>query len=192
VTRETYRHALDTVLLPQGFTRSGDDWVRARGDMWECVNLQRSIGFGLTVNLLKADLATERLLESISSERSLIYPRMPTRLGTLATGYDRWWRNDPNGPKEAADLLIRYGLPWFEQVQMLEDQLEHWYQLGEGKGWYSAPSLIGRAITLYRLGRLDEALAVLRRPIPRTAIPGNVASVAALRAWMERQSSGCT
>lgn len=189
MTKLTYVGSLDEVLRPHGFVRDGDDWVRIRGDYWECVNLQRSVGCGVTVNVLKKDVATERLLRSIPTKANLLYPPEQERLGLLASRFDKWWRNDPNGPNEAADLMFRYGLPWFDVVQTLEDQIKHWYQFGTGDGWYFAPAIIGRAVALYRMGRMDEALAVLGHRIPRTAIASGVAAVAALRYWMQAQPS---
>jgi hypothetical protein len=43
---------------------------------------------------------------------------------------------------------------------------------------------VGLALTLYRMGEIEEACEVLRKPVPRTAIKVNVAWVVKTRAWL--------
>ncbi len=71
----SYAKALDKVLVPRGFARSGDDWVRVRGDMWECLNRQSSWLGGVTVNLYMKDLVTESLFLEIFAPDGVACPR---------------------------------------------------------------------------------------------------------------------
>src|SRR5678815_4880472 len=97
----SYAATLEQVLRPLGFERSGDDWVRVRGDIWECVNRQSS-WMGVTVNLYVKDLETEKLfLEIFAREGAIQMPSKSERIGALIDGYDRWWKSDePDGPRE--------------------------------------------------------------------------------------------
>jgi len=95
----SYAKALDDTLRPVGFERAGDDWVRVRGDMWECVNRQSSNLSGVTVNLSVKDLVTEKLfLEIFGGDGAILLPPIQARIGEIIDGYDRWWTsNEPNG-----------------------------------------------------------------------------------------------
>lgn len=167
----SYAKALDQVLAPMGFKRAGDDWVRVRGDMWECVNRQPSGLDGVTVNFLMKDLKTEKLYLTIFGREGVVQmPPIDTRIGALIDGYDRWWKSDqPNGPGEMAEAVLRYGLPWFDHVRTLAQQAESWFGRStalSGRG-YHGPSLVGLALTLHRMGETAEACEVLRKPVPR-------------------------
>lgn len=189
----TYRGALDNVLTPEGFVRDGSEWIRTRGDMWESVDLQVSTIAGTTANLVMKDLETERMLgEALGVRKSNHINAISIRIGNLINGFDRWWRQDPNGPAELSQALVTYGLPYFDRVKTLEEQAARWYGRG-GKRWHGK-SLICLAITLYRMGELDEACAELSVPTPRTAIPAAVANVQTVRRWLgcERADAGAS
>ncbi len=118
-------------------------------------------------------------------------PAVDERIGTLIDGYDRWWKSDePNGPSEMADTVIRYGLPWFDRVRTLEEQAENWCArktvLMDRS--YHGRSLVHLALTLYRMGEVREACDVLRKPVPRTAIESSVRDVAKVRKWLGCES----
>lgn len=189
MTRPSYPKALDDVLRPLGFKRTGDDWVRIRGDMWECVNRQSSWLGGVTVNVCMKDLETEKLFLSIfGADGAVEMAPLVIRVGTLIDNHDRWWKSDePNGPREMADAVLKYGLPWFDQVRTLEQQAENWFarRTAPSSRGYHSPSLIRLALTLYRMGEIREACEVLRKPVPRTAIQGGVRDVARVREWLD-------
>jgi hypothetical protein len=196
MTRLSYAKALDVALRPLGFVRNGDDWVRIRGDMWECVNRQSSWRGGVTVNLDMKDLETEKLfLEILGPHGVAAMAPIDTRIGTLIDGYARWWKSDePDGPQSLVTAVLEHGLPWFDRVRSLEQQAENWYGR---KGaltdrGYHGYSLIGLALTLYRLGETEEACRVLAKPVPRTAIPWSVEMVATVREWLGCNVDGAT
>jgi hypothetical protein len=162
--------------------------VRTRDDIWECVNRQVSNYYGVTINFYINDLEAEKLyLDVFASDGAIRMPPIYTRLGALIDGYDRWWRSDePNGPANMIADLVKYGLPWFDRVRTLEQQAEQWC---DRKGalasrGYHGQSLIRLALTLYRMGEIDEACEVLRKPVPRTAIQSSVQMVAKVREWL--------
>ena len=190
----SYVKALDQLLSPLGFKRSGDDWVRVRGDMWECVNRQSSTLYGVTANLSMKDLGTEKLfLEIFGGEGAIVLPPINVRIGELLDGHDRWWTSDePNGPNELADAVLKHGLPWFDEVCTLEQQAECWFarRTALTDRGYHGLSLVGLALTLYRMGEVQEAREVVRKPVPLTAIAANVKWVAKVREWLERAPSG--
>ena len=69
MSRLSYTKALDGVLQPLKFERQGKDWIRIRGDIWDCCNLQKSwIDGSVTVNLFAKDLETERILKTITCD----------------------------------------------------------------------------------------------------------------------------
>ena len=186
----SYVKALDDALRPLGFERTGDDWVRVRGDMWECVNRQSSNLSGVTVNLSVKALVTEKLfLEIFGGEGAILLPPIQARIGEVIDGYDRWWTsNEPNGPKELADAVLKHGLPWFDRVRTLEQQAECWFarKTALTSRGYHGLSLVGLALTLYRMGKLEEAREVVRKPVPKTAIPANVRWVTKVREWLDQ------
>jgi hypothetical protein len=155
--------------------------------MWECVNRQAG-QFGVTVNLLMKDLETEKLfLEIFGSEGAIQMPPISERIGQLIDGYDHWWKGEErDGPEKLAEAVLAYGLPWFDKVRTLEQQADHWYARREALSirGYHGRSLIGLALTLYRMGEVLEACDILGKPVPKTAIASNVASVAKAREWL--------
>lgn len=185
----SYAKALDDALRPLGFRRMGDDWRRIRGDMWECVNRQSSNLSGVTVNLSAKDLVTEKLfLEIFGGEGAILMPPIQARIGEVIDGYDRWWTSEePNGPKALVDAVLKHGLPWFDRVRTLEQQAECWFarRTAFTSRGYHGLSLVGLALTLYRMGELQEAREVVRKPVPKTAIPANVRRVAKVREWLD-------
>jgi len=186
----SYVKALDDALRPLGFERTGDDWVRVRGDMWECVNRQSSNLSGVTVNLSVKDLVTKKLfLEIFGGDGAILLPPIQARIGEVIDGYDRWWTSkEPNGPKELADVVLKHGLPWFDRVRTLEQQAECWFvrKTALTSRGYHGLSLVGLALTLYRMGELEEAREVVRKPVPKTAIPANVRWVTKVREWLDQ------
>lgn len=188
MTRLSYTKAIDRALAPLGFERSGKDWIRLRGDIWDCVNLQNSwVDGSVTVNLYAKDLETERILKAIECGAVLGIRLAGERIGMLIDGYDRWWKNDPNGPAELAEAVREYGLPWFDRVSTLEDQAAHWYfRTATAQPWRK-PNLTALAVTLYRLGQAEEALALFEAPVPKTAIATLVTEGRCVQRWLKEQ-----
>lgn len=187
MTRISYAKALDEALRPLGFKRSGDDWVRIRGDMWECCNRQSSWRGGVSVDLLINDLETEKLyLEIFAPYGAIRMPPIDVNVGILC-GDKQWWQADtPDGPKKLADLVVSCGLPWFDRVRTLEEQAAYWCgrETALSSRGYHWPSLVRLALTLYRMGEKSEACQVLRKPVPKTTIPASAARVAKVREWL--------
>ncbi len=189
MTKASYAKAITQALTPFGFKRSGSNWVRIRGDMWECVNLQRSqFAPELTVNLVQKDLETERLyLEIFGPDGAIQMQPQSDRIGQLIDGYDRWWEIDqPDGPEQLADAVVKYGLPRFDRVRTLAEQAEYWYHRPTllGSSGYPSRLMEHLALTLYRMGETEEACAVLRKRVTKTANSYHVDQVAKMRAWL--------
>jgi len=191
MTALSYTKALDRALHPLGFAREAKDWVRLRGDLREEVNLQRSwVDGSVTVNLFAKNLQTERILKSIACETALGVRMFGQRIGELIDGRDRWWKNDPDGPAELAEAVLAVGIPWFEQIQSLEDEAIKRYGRGTTGTW-SKPNLATLAVTLFRLGALDEALSLFDEPQPKMANPTLVAEGRCVQRWLQdRARSG--
>jgi hypothetical protein len=191
MTRLSYTKALDHALEPLGFSREGKkkDWVRLRGEVEDWVNLQKSwIDGSVTVNLFAKNVETERMLKSVDCAETLGITQSGERIGDLIDGHDRWWKNNPEGPKEVADAVLTYGIPWFERVQSLEDQASIWYWRGTTGSWRKQ-NLAALAMTLFRLGAVEEALALFDEPVPRTAIPMSVTKGRCMQRWLQEQAS---
>ena len=188
MTRPSYTAALDRLLKPLGFERDGRKWVRIRGSIRECVDLQKSSASGgVTANLICWDFEIESLLRSINRDAPQVVRPMVQRVSHLIDGRDRWWKNDPNGPSEVAEAVRAYGIPWLERVQSFEDQAVLWYgRAGTVRPWRNShlPEL---AVTLYLLGELDEALALFDAPVPKTAIQTLVAQGRCVEQWLKRK-----
>ena len=102
MSSRSYAKTLDGLLKPFGFERRGSEWSRVRGDMWECVDLQTSSIAGVTANIMAKDIVTESILSSVPCSRPIFMHPISMRIGHLIDGYDRWWRNNPDGPAELA------------------------------------------------------------------------------------------
>jgi hypothetical protein len=180
-----YAKALHALLKPLGFARTGNNWTRIRGDIWECVNIQGSWLGGVTVNVSAKDLKTAEILEAIPCEEELWLSAVTTRVGHLIDGYDRWWKDQPNGPAEMAEAVRVYGLPWFDRVRSVEDQAEKWY----GRYWDKSPwrntRLPELAVTLYRLGEVEEALKLFEAPERKTTPPRLVSECRCVERWLK-------
>lgn len=189
--RKSYPQALDTALRPFGFTREGDDWVRVRGDMWECVNRQSRWLGGVTVNLFQMDLKTDQLyVEIFGPDEPRPFVAQDMRIGKLINGYDRWWtRDDVNGPEEMAQAVVKFGLPWFDRVRTIEEQAVHWYGrdvILPDERQYGQRNLV-LALTLWRLGLHDEVRRLAERKPRRTSPEWDIQRMARLREWLATQ-----
>lgn len=189
MTRLSYTKAIDEVLRPAGFEREGKEWTRIRGEMKEQLDLQKSwVDGSVTVNVWAKNLETDRILRSIPCDAEMGIIQFGVRIGELIDGQDRWWRNDPNGPVELAQAVRIYALPWFDQFWTLEDQAAKRYGRGGVRAW-RGPNIPPLAVTLYRLGEIDEALALFDAPVPKTAIPNLVAKCKCVQRWLQDQAS---
>jgi hypothetical protein len=187
VSRPSYAKALDRLLTPLGFQREGNDWTRVRDDMWECVNLQISWVAGVTANLSAKDIKTAQILEAIPCEEQLWLRPITTRIGQLIDRRDRWWKNNPNGPAEMSEAVEDYGLPWFDRVRSVEDQAAKWYGRWVDESPWRNTSLPDLAVTLYRLGELEEALKLFEAPERRTTSPLLVTKCRCVERWLRAQ-----
>jgi hypothetical protein len=186
VSQPSYAKAFDKILKPRGFQREGNDWIRTRGDISERVDLQVSSIAGFTANVAKKDLETERIIRTIPCHGPVGAGEIIVRIGDLIDGRDRWWKNDPLGPAELSEAIETYGLPWFDGVNTLEEQAAHWYGRGARKPW-RGPYAAELAVTLYRMGELDEALALFDPPAPKTVIPFVLTSGRCVQRWLQEQ-----
>jgi len=138
--------------------------------------------------LYQKDLETEKLYLEIFAPRGAIQmPATDAAIGQLIDGNSRWWtKDDPDGPADMASAVLKYGLPWFDRVGTLEEQAANWYGRDQALSvrGYHGRSLVGLALTLYRMGQITEACRVLGKPVPKTAIPASVEDVRWVRAWL--------
>ena len=190
MSRLSYTRALDNLLFPLGFERQKNMWTRISGDIRERVNLQKSwVDGSVTVNLWADSVETLRIIETIPCKHELGLFTFGQRISGLVAefgGLDRWWKNNPDGPREVASLVETYALPWFCNVITLEDQARHWYGRGYTGTW-GKPNLAAQVVTLYRLGELDEALSMFDEAIPRMANPVMVEKARCIQRWVEDQ-----
>jgi hypothetical protein len=165
-----------------GFSRDGKWWSRTVGTLLERVDLQTSQFAGTTANLWSKDLATEKLLcEAIPWKRPMGIVEFGVRIGNLMGGKDKWWRNDPNGPAELAGAMQTHAPAFFESRRSLENQA-----LGFGRHddkWRNSATRIYLALTLYRMGEVEEACAALQNPANRLS-PEWLAEVESVRKWL--------
>lgn len=190
MTRLSYTKALHNLLVPLGFSREKNMWTRVSGEILERVDLQKSgIDGAVTVNFWVENIETDRIVRTIPCKHVLgVLPQI-VRIGRIVDGpysLDRWWKNNPDGPVEVAGLVRDYGLPWFRKVTTLEDEAQYWY--GRGKlGIWKRGNLPALAVTLFRLGELDEALGMFDEPIPRMAVPVMVERARCVQGWLQEQ-----
>ena len=183
-----YAKALHALLKPLGFSRKRNEWTRGRDDIWERVDIQGSWLGGVTVNVSAKDLRTAEILESIPCAAGLWLPPITSRVGQLIDKRDRWWTDEPDGPAEMAEAVRVYGVPWFDRVRSVEDQAAKWYGRYSTEGPWRNPSLPALAVTLYRLGELDEALALFTEPERKTGIASYVAKCRCVERWLKDQA----
>jgi hypothetical protein len=187
MSRKSYVSALDEVLKPLGFQRAGRVWSRQVGSVLERIDLQVSSIAGTTANLWTKDLATEALLqEAIPWKRPIGIIQEGYRIGELMEGkLDRWWKNDPNGPAELAEALKVHAPGYFEGHRSIEAQARYF---GRGSPrWYWVPGRIYLALTLYRMGEIEEACNVLSDP-PKSLVGTWKAQVDSVRDWLGCQA----
>lgn len=168
-----------------GFTRQGKEWVREIGTLVEHVGLQASSIAGTTANLWSYDTATNDLLKAAmpwKPDAGMVLSAM--RIGQLMDGHDRWWKNDPNGPTELAEAIKTHAPSFFETRRSLQDQALYFGRAEPRWKPGSTASRIYLALTLYRMGEMEEARAVLQNP-PKTAPASWLAQAESVREWLE-------
>ncbi len=165
MTRRSYTHALDQVLAPEGFVRSGREWTRLRDGFCETVDLQTASYLGITANLLSRDLAADQIMMEALPDGGA-GPFFYERIGEIIDGNDRWWRHAPNGPKELSEAVRDHGLPYFDRFQSLEERAKSSGRFSPK--WGGGPaSRLRCAVTLYRMNLREEACDLLCTPTPR-------------------------
>lgn len=189
MTRVSYTKSLDALLTPLGFRREKSFWNRIRGDIREQVQLQKSsFGSGVTINIWIMDLVTEGILQSIPSDSPVATSQLIVRIGRLIDGRDIWWKNNPDGPAEVVAAVRDYGLPWLERAWTLEQQSETWFG-GRRRAPWRGDYLAAQAVTLFRMGHLDEAIALFEGPPRRTSHPKFVTLMKCVEAWLREQEA---
>ncbi len=151
------------------------------GDIREMVFVQVEQDQGTTANLYSLDLKTEALLQEILPW-SEGFANFGMRIGDLMCGMDHWWRaKDPNGPRELADALRLHAEPYFAGRRSLSDQAKC---LGRGSPTFGNSLVRMRlALTLYRMGQIDEACQSLRNP-SKWAYRNFGKNIDAVRNWL--------
>lgn len=184
MSRKSYVAALDEVLKPMGFARDRKEWSRQVGTVVEHIDLQVSSIAGTTANLWSYDAATNDLLKAaIPWKPDVGMVLSAWRIGTLMSGYDRWWKNDPNGPAELAEAMRVHTTPFFEARRSLGDQARFFGRAEPRWKPGSTADRIYLALTLYRIGEMEEACAVLQNP-PKTAPASWLAQAESVRRWL--------
>jgi len=87
-----------------------------------------------------------------------------------------------------AEAVRVYGVPWFDRVRSVKDQAAKWYGRHSTEGPWRNSNLPALAVTLYRLGELDEALALFAAPERKTSIPNYVAKCRCVERWLKDQA----
>lgn len=188
MSRSPYAKSVAALLKPLEFSQEGEGWTRIRGDMWECVDIQGSWLEGVTANVSAKDIKTAEILGAIPCGENLWLRPVTARIGHLIDGYDRWWKDAPSGPAEMAEAIRAYGLPWFDRVRSVEDQAAKWYGRHSEKSPWRRPSLPALAITLYRLGEVEEALALFKEPERKTTPSSYVRQCRCVERWLKVQA----
>ena len=183
-----YEKAVHALLKPLGFGRRGNDWTRVRDDIWECVDLQVIRYGGVTVNFWAKDVRTAEILESIPCEEELWLRPVTSRIGEMIDRRHREWKKEEsNGPAEMAEAVRVYGLPWFDRVRSVEDQAVKWYGRYSDKSPWRNTRLPELAVTLYRLGQVEEALKLFEAPERKTTSPRLVSECRCVERWLKAQ-----
>lgn len=186
MTHRSFAAAIDEVLEPIGFTRQGKTWTRKFGTVNEHVGLQASSVAGTTANLWSYDAATNDLLKvAIPWKQGAGMVLATRRIGQLMNGYDRWWKSDPDGPTELAEAIRTHAPLFFEGRRSLKDQARCFGRAEPRWTSGNTASRIYLALTLYRMGEVEEACAVLQNP-PKTAPASWLAEAESVRKWLER------
>jgi len=81
-----------------------------------------------------------------------------------------------------------YGLPWFDRVRSVEDQAAKWYGRHSDKSPWRNTRLPELAVTLYRLGEVEEALKLFEAPERKTTPPRLVTEARCVERWLKAQA----
>ena len=170
MTRKTYQSAIEEVLRPEGFVlqvepgRRNKTWRRDEGGSRDEVYLEHVQDLGVTISLSTVNLAAMEFLRDVAGTVGMVIP-VHCRIDALIGGKSRWWKKDPNGPAEVAELIRTYALPFFEGEHDVGRQLT---RFGRGREkWGGVVSRLYLAATLHLMGETQEACEALRN-IPRT------------------------
>jgi hypothetical protein len=196
MARLNYKQALDAVLAPMGFTYRDHSaqypgigkrervWDRERDGFRESVFLGYSNYFGMTADFLLDDLTTRALYKEARPGGDGLLIRTG-RISEITGGaHSGWFKDDPHGPEALAALVKELAEPWFNEVRSLEDQAVKWYYRGTPSKGTPTSREIGLALTLYRMGEFDEAIAAADVPPRRTRPKSWADDVYGVRDWL--------
>lgn len=180
---------MDHLLIPLGFERNEkNEWIRQVGDYEECVDLQKSGHDGsVTVNLHSVDVVARKILQDAAPAGSpALKWWVNVRISELFSRYDKWWKNDPNGPDEVIKLLKEYGLPFLECMRNPIEQAKRFGLdgLAEPGTTSHTANALWLAVILHRLGRNADACRALDLKRRRHEIAPWVAQIGPLRQYL--------
>ena len=156
----SFKAALDGLLLPLGFERDARTWTRQVDGFRDIVDQQVSSIAGTTVNVLSHDLAALAIMAEVTSPGHGIYGAMdPIRVPSRVSGLDTWYHSGGDGPAQLAEVLRVFGLPIFDQMRFLEHRARHMGRFSKRAEMNNRR--LHLAITLHRMGKVEEARRVL-------------------------------
>lgn len=106
------------------------------------------------------------------------------RIGHLIDGYDRWWRQDPNGPKELAGAIAAHAPAYFDSLLMPVAVSKLREFAAEDREWSQATGVIRLALMLHRVGEKEEACKVLDRKLSKFTPKALLDDVESVRRWL--------
>lgn len=191
MSAKSYSKALDNLLLPLGFERKGPrEWLRLTEGLYDLVLLEVVQDLGTTVSVHFKDDNTQALLKDADPDvkgPAIAHTRVGFLMGDKKR--DRWWTRElhPKGPDELAAAVKDYGLPFLENLHSLEAQAV-WCGPLHTNTWRPTVEQMWLAVTLYRMGRYDDA----RRVINDDSRPVNDhwrRSLERVRRWIEEKTA---
>ena len=162
-----YNTAVDYVLRLAGFVRDKQFWRRFTDDFVDMADVKISSNFEkVTINLQIVERRTFEIYSGQPADAETRYYHCPVdrRLNMIITEYDRWWpRGDPETPSLMLEAIRDHGLPYFDKMHSLEAMETHIRKV-VAKPWRDQRGTVFLAITLCRMGRIEEALDLIKDP----------------------------
>ena len=162
-----YNTAVDLALQGHGFERKKSAWRRISGPYIDIFEVQISSNLReLTINIDIVDKLTFEIYTGNETDiwTHFYYVFTSMRLGSLVDLRDRWWsRSDPETPGKILEAVRNLGMPYVENAHSL-DFLHSQFQRQVNRPWSGAHDYVFMAITRARMGRIEEALDLLKDP----------------------------
>ncbi|WP_108883116.1 DUF4304 domain-containing protein [Anderseniella sp. Alg231-50] len=165
-TLRALTRTVDTLLLPEGFNRSGVIWTRLRNTFFDVIDIQTSrydhLHFTINVGVCDPQIFSQIWGRELPEKKSVTDCIVESRIGYISGQTDVWWDlRDQQAVNEVSRVLEREVIAFLEGQQNHKDMLDWLLKTKTLKQMYPLER-IKVAVLYHSVGELDASRQMLK------------------------------